>query len=79
MLHIHLFQKYFFIPMNKIICEKVNPIEACELYTGNSLQNQSVFLPTTAQLQQCAPVNRNNKNQCDICTKSFTQSGSRCV
>ena len=56
--------------MNKMICEKFDSIEACELYTRNSLQNQSVFSPTHAQLQQRTAVH----HQCDICTKSFTRS-----
>ena len=60
--------------MNKMICEKLDSIEACELYTRNSLQNQSVFSPTHAQLQQRTAV----QHQCDICTKSFTRSSDCC-
>ena len=76
MLCIHLFQLYLFTSMNEIICEKVDSFETCEIYTRNSFQNKSVFSPTTAKLQHCTPVNRNNKKQCDICAKSFTESGS---
>ena len=61
--------------MNNDIHEEVNSAQKHEEYTNNTVEDQSVSVPSTALKKRYIQAHKNEKHQCDVCTRTFTSAG----